>query len=201
MHDFAITERYAIFFDLPVIYNGWRERVPYYWSEDYGARIGVLPRKGRSEDVRWFPIAPCKLEHTANAYEDGGRLVIDVNRAPRLDATSTLYRYTLDLETERVHEEEIDTPFVGMPRVDERRIGLRHRYVYAVEYGDLERGIPTTAVPRKYDLETRTSVAHDHGEGRNADEGIFIPRARSTREDDGYVMNYVYDRRRDQSDL
>lgn len=111
------------------------------------------------------------------------------------------HRYTLDLETGRVHEEPVDARFLDFPRVDERRTGLRHRLIYCVEFGGFHNGAPTTAVPWKYDLETRASTTHDHGAGRVAGEGIFVPRAGSTGEDEGYIMTYVYDARRNLSDL
>src|SRR5262249_29725281 len=91
MHDFAITERHLLFFDLPVLYHGWRAPQPIRWSEDYGARIGVLPRDGPAAAIRWLPIAPCTISHTVNAYEKDDRIVVEVVRGARLEASTHLH--------------------------------------------------------------------------------------------------------------
>ena len=47
------------------------------FDDDYGARLGVMPRDGTSDDVRWFEIEPCYVYHTLNAYEDGDEIVVE----------------------------------------------------------------------------------------------------------------------------
>ena len=61
--------------------------LPYSWDPDYPARLGLLPREGGSDDVRWFEIDPCFVFHTLNAYEDGDTVVVDVVTHPRMFAT------------------------------------------------------------------------------------------------------------------
>ena len=74
-------------FDLPVTFQldalseGYP--FPYRWEEGYQARVGVLPREGRAEDVRWADVEPCYVYHPLNAYDlPDGRIVIDVARHP-----------------------------------------------------------------------------------------------------------------------
>jgi carotenoid cleavage dioxygenase-like enzyme len=201
MHDFAITERHALFFDLPVLYNGWRSPMPIQWSEDYGARIGVMPRAGHGDAVRWFPITPCSIVHTVNAFERGDTIVLDVVRAANLSAPTHLFRYSLDLRTGGVDEMALDSLHVEFPRIDDRRTGLPYRYAYALELHDVVNGAPTTSVLRKYDLFTGTSVSHDFGPGRVAGECVFVPRSPGSDEDVGYAIAYFYDQQRDVSDL
>ena len=47
MHDFAMTERYAVFFDTPaVMVREWGGGgLPFRWQEGRGTRIGVVPRR------------------------------------------------------------------------------------------------------------------------------------------------------------
>ena len=45
--------------------------LPFAWDASYPARVGVMPRDGGADDVRWFDIDPCYVFHTLNAYEDG----------------------------------------------------------------------------------------------------------------------------------
>ncbi|MEU1624996.1 carotenoid oxygenase family protein [Streptomyces sp. NPDC020096] len=53
--------------------------IPYGWSDDQPARIGVMPRGPQDAGkIRWFPIEPGNMLHTANAYEDAqGRIVLE----------------------------------------------------------------------------------------------------------------------------
>src|SRR5262245_63854386 len=54
MHDFAITQRHAVFFDTPaVMVQGWGAGgLPFRWQEGRGTRIGVVPLRGGAP--RWF---------------------------------------------------------------------------------------------------------------------------------------------------
>src|SRR6266550_562129 len=49
---------------------------PYTWNPDYPGRVGVLPREGGADDVRWFDVEPCYVFHPLNAFDDAGRIVL-----------------------------------------------------------------------------------------------------------------------------
>ena len=59
MHDFAITDRHAVFLDLPMTFSPRRlaTGMPYGWDDAYGARLGVMPldRPGEVTLVRRRP--------------------------------------------------------------------------------------------------------------------------------------------------
>nr|WP_221380645.1 carotenoid oxygenase family protein [Actinoplanes polyasparticus] len=79
MHDFAITEKHAVFLDLPMTLNMNRleAALPYDWDESYGARIGVMPLE-RPGEVRWYEVEPSYVFHVGNAHTDAaGRVVLD----------------------------------------------------------------------------------------------------------------------------
>lgn len=63
IHDCAITEHYALVFDLPVTFSMKSllagHSFPYAWNERHPARIGLLPRTGRGDDIVWVPVDPC----------------------------------------------------------------------------------------------------------------------------------------------
>jgi carotenoid cleavage dioxygenase len=133
MHDFSLTDKYVVIYDLPVTFdpaqvvpanvprwlslparlvvqsvlgrvripgplvtaiNSNRQpmnRMPYSWKDTYPARIGVMPREGGNDDVRWFDIEPCYVYHPLNAYSEmrsdsqGAEvLVLDVVRYSRM---------------------------------------------------------------------------------------------------------------------
>ncbi|POX39288.1 dioxygenase [Streptomyces sp. Ru73] len=85
MHDFAITEHYAVWLDLPVTFDAALRGagMPLRWNDAYGARLGVMALSGEGP-VRWFDIEPCYVFHVGNAHEDAaGRLVLDAVRYDR----------------------------------------------------------------------------------------------------------------------
>jgi carotenoid cleavage dioxygenase-like enzyme len=211
IHDFAITDRHVVFMDLPVVFDlelAMAGAMPYRWSDDYGARVGVMPRGGTSAKVRWFDVAPCYVFHPLNAYEDDdGTIIVDVVRYPELwragssvGPPACLHRWRIDLAEGRVKETPLDERAVEFPRLDDRRTGLAHRYGYAVytERG-IDQGTGTSLI--KYDLRAGTSAVHDFGPGRVPSEPVFVPASSNAAEDEGWLLTYVYDATRDGSDL
>src|SRR5262249_50376287 len=103
LHDFAITERHAIFFDTPArMIRDWgvAPGLPFAWSDTHAPRAAVVPREGG--EVRWFDVEPCHFGHTVNAFEEGGRIVVDAVRYDCMDgALPSLRRWELDLGSGR----------------------------------------------------------------------------------------------------
>lgn len=249
MHDFSLTERYVVFYDLPVAFDsaqvaraavpgplrkpaqlvlsaligrvrvpdpiaaiagrrlGANGALPYRWDRKYPARVGVMPREGGNADVRWFDVEPCYVFHPMNAHDDGRCVVLDVVRHDKVfdrdltgpsEALPTLDRWTIDLDTGRVHEERIDDRPQEFPRVDERRVGRPYRYGYTPEVGH---GTSQGGTLVKHDMQRRSTVTRTFGAGRQVGEFVFEPRSHSAAEDDGVLMGYVYDRAEGRSDL
>ncbi len=207
MHDFAMTERYAIFFDTPtVMVQGWGGGgLPFRWQEGRGTRIGVVPRQGGAE--RWFDVPACQLTHTANAFEQDGHIIVDGIRTNRFLADMAadppvLYRWEIDLTRGVVTEAAIGLHPVELPRIDERRNGRPYRHAYTVEYREAgPGGLPGSSLLRRYDVETGKSVAKDFGERYVPGEPVFVPKSAEAGEDDGWVLALRYDREQDRSDL
>ncbi len=211
LHDLAITESSVIVFDLPVTFQldavaeGYS--FPYRWDPEYHPRVGVLPKEGTADEIRWADVEPCYVFHPLNAYDrPDGQIVLDVSRHPKMFANHinapdegkpTLERWTIDAASGRVTEERLDDRGQEFPRVDERVVGRPHRYGYCASFGSaLEHGALL-----KHDLDRGATEAHDFGPGRGSGEGVFVPRGESAAEDDGWVMSLVYDAATDRSDL
>jgi carotenoid cleavage dioxygenase len=206
MHDFAVTEHHAVFFDTPtVMVQDWSAGLPFRWQQGRGTRIGVAPRQGGA--TQWFDVPACQLTHTANAFERDGRIVVDGIRTERFPADlaaepPVLYRWEIDLTRGVVTEGALGHHPVEFPRVDERRIGRPYRHVYAVEYRDIgPGGLPRSALLRGYDVEAGTSVAKDFGVRYVPGEPVFVPKSAGAAEKDGWVLALRYDRELDRSDL
>lgn len=207
VHDFNVTRNHVIFMDLPLVWdfeNMAATGLPITWSDDYGARLGVMPRNGSNKDVVWYDIDPCYVYHPLNAYEEGDDIVIDVCRmshsmkAGAADVPPVLHRWTIHQSTGTVSESQLDDVAVDFPRVPDAIVGLKHRYGYTAEFGG---GLPAAVAFRKYDLQTGSSQAHDLGAGRAGGEPVFVPAEGGTSEDDGYLLSYVYDQATNKSEL
>jgi carotenoid cleavage dioxygenase-like enzyme len=211
MHDWNITRNHVIFMDLPMVFDvaaAAEGGMPIRWSDDYGARLGVMPRNGGNADVVWYEIDPCYVFHPMNAYEDGDRIVIDSSRFEKLafspvDGEGTpamLHRWTIDRAAGTVKEEPLDDRPADFPRVHDRVTGLPHRYGYMAGF-DAPQGSLGAAL-FKYDLETGKQWTHDFGAGCQGGEPVFAAAPGSaTAEDEGWILNFVYDAARDKSDL
>jgi carotenoid cleavage dioxygenase len=202
MHDFAITDRHAVFLDLPMTFR-LQKGMPYGWDDTYGARLGVMPLD-RPGEARWFEIEPCYVFHVGNAYEDAaGRIVLDaahytrdaikaawetIGPSPSGHASAaaaagvaTLYRWTIDPAAGTVTQAQLSEEGLEFPTVDDARVGRANRYLYAVS--DTE-GI------LQHDAERGSVAAHGLGPDVVAGEAVFVPSGAPDRgEADGWLLS------------
>jgi len=157
-----------------------------------------MPREGKAEEIKWFDIAPCYVFHPMNAYEDGDTVVLDVARYARLwdkgwrDSRARLYRFSLDMVTGRVSEEQRDDRPIEFPRVADAKAGFKHRYGYApTTPGEHEENFALGAGILKFDLERGSAEICDLGGVKHA--GEFVHAAANGGEDAGWLMGFVHD--------
>ncbi|MEV6905908.1 carotenoid oxygenase family protein [Amycolatopsis sp. NPDC051071] len=210
LHDIAITTGHVLIFDLPVRFTfptALRGKFPYRWDERHTARIGVLPREGGAP--RWFEVLPGFIFHTISAHEQDGHIHVQAIRYERLFADDTedpfsqaghLWEWDIDLAGGRVTERQLDDRAQELPRIDPRRIGQPARYYYAIS-AEGEQALtshqPDALV--KQDLTTGEALIRRHDRYAVPAEAVFVPRG--VAEDDGWVLHWLYDARRDASDL
>jgi 8'-apo-carotenoid 13,14-cleaving dioxygenase len=153
-------------------------------------------------EIQWFDINPCYVYHPVNAYDTPeGQVIMDVCRYERMfdqdchgslgDALPTLDRWIIDPATAQVTEQRLDDRYQDYPQINPQYLSLPYRYAYLALFGE---GINYGGTI-KQDLQTGTAVIHDYGPGCAASEPIFVPRASAvaqTREDDGWVLTFVY---------
>jgi carotenoid cleavage dioxygenase len=201
IHDFCVTRRYAIFMDLPIVFDlelAMKGSMPYRWSDEYPARLGLMPREGGAADLKWFDVKPCYVFHSLNAYDDGDTIVFDVSRYGRLwdkgwkDSRARLHRWTLNLKTGHVSEEQLDDRPMEFPRVADSKAGLKHRFGYAPTTPDEhEENFALGATVLKFDLQTGTSESYEFGGGSHIGEVVHAPGKGS--EDAGWLMGFMHD--------
>ncbi|MEZ5218013.1 MAG: carotenoid oxygenase family protein [Ilumatobacteraceae bacterium] len=213
MHDFVITEHYAIFFDTPAVFDLEQllaGRDPMSWRPENGSRVGVLPRGAAGGDIRWFEIPNCYVVHFFNAWEAGDTIEI---RAPRMAdmpggfqfenpgaAREPMpWRWVIDLTTGRVTEEQTDDVAGEFPRVNEHYTGRRTRSGYNCPQRTWELEFDFDGVV-KYDHDTGSSWAHYYRDSEVSGEHVFADPAGQA-EDGGWLMSFVTDRVTEQSEL
>ena len=186
--------------------------MPFKGSDDYGARIGIMPRTGTNADVVWFEIEPCYVFHGMNAWDEGDRVVYDVCRMSEIwreagdmqsgDGEITLHRFSFDLASGTVKEETLDDRSMEFPRVAAARVGQKNRFGYTLAFGEGEGGAPAMAGYYKFDLQTGTSEHAVAGAGRSPGEPVFVPAPGAEADsDDGYLLSFVFDGPTNRSEL
>jgi carotenoid cleavage dioxygenase-like enzyme len=221
MHDFAVTKDHVVFILCPLVFsfeNMAARGGPFSWEPERGTRLGVMPRSGGNADVRWFQTDASYVFHPMNAFADGDEIVLDVARYGRLDFMSRqgvdnldyrddtaarMHRWRIDLRGGGVKSTPLDDITIEFPRIDERRLGRRHRFGYtAAREPELnEGGQPVWSAIRKYDLERGTTETRRLGAGNGVGEPLFVPRTETSAEDDGWVLVLTYDQTRNASDF
>src|SRR5262249_25439019 len=82
LHDFGVTQDYAVFPVIPVCGVGveaLKAGKPHYaWDPTKDIYLGVLPRGGEASDLRWFKAPNQFCSHVMNAFNDGTRIHFDV---------------------------------------------------------------------------------------------------------------------------
>lgn len=215
VHDCSITETAMVLYDLPCTFDLDQamagSNLPYSWNPGYGARVGILPLEGAPDQVQWFEVENCYVFHPVNARDDGDRVIIDVARHPRMfdqerngpdEGPPSIWRWTFDRATGSVTEEQVDDRPIEFPRVDERRVGRRHRFSWGVQLGftgdDLQ--WPSADLVR-YDADRKASETISFGRDRIVGEAVFVPRSEDAAEDDGWYLALVNDLPSDTTDL
>ncbi|XP_031396017.1 carotenoid 9,10(9',10')-cleavage dioxygenase-like isoform X2 [Punica granatum] len=189
MHDFAITENYAIFMDLPLylgpamILKG--KNVPYIFDGTKNARFGVLPRYAENElQIRWFELPSCFIFHNANAWEEGDEVVLITCRIPDLDLEmledirkpnaenwiTELYEMRFNMKTGLASQKKLSSgPVIQYPRINESYTSRKQRYVYGTIINSLAK---VTGIV-KFDLHAEPELGKDKIEVGGNVQGIF----------------------------
>jgi carotenoid cleavage dioxygenase len=213
-HDMAVSARHSILNDLPAF---WDEEllesdIHAVRMHDLPSRFGVIPRHGRSEELRWFEAAPTYVLHFLNAYEMGSEIVMDgyfqenPTPRPRAEAPSgyshmmayldehafrpKLHRWRFDLRTGRTREEPLDDRILEFGVINQQYTGVQNRYVYSTR---TKPGWFLFTGFVKHDLASGQSWEVNLGPNRYASEAPFAPRLGARDEDDGYLVSFVTD--------
>ena len=220
VHDFIVTANHVLFPILPL--TGSMERAmkgqpAYGWEPDKGGYVGVMPRSGKTSEIRWFRAEACYVFHVLNAWDDGNRIVADVMQYeeaplfPRFDGRprnpaslrARLCRWTFDLDanTDQFSRVYLDDVTGEFPRVDERRAGLATTHGwYACANPDLDASTALHGIVH-VDGQGARKAQYMLPKGDSISEPVFVERGTDAAEGDGWLLAVVWRAHENRSDL
>jgi 8'-apo-carotenoid 13,14-cleaving dioxygenase len=205
VHDFALTQRYAVFLDGPVNYADELLKAgydfPFLWDFEYPTRWVLIPRDACGGEPVSVEVERWAVFHILGAYDrpDGqvaligasyDQLFVTDHTGPG-EKPGTLNLFLIDPKTGKTKVEILDDQPQEMPRMDERITGDKFRYGY---FSSRDNGM-STLIKRDFDAPTRDTAkeTYAYGPGRFGMEAVFVPRTPDSAEDDGWLMTYVTD--------
>ena len=216
VHDFAVTKSHIIFpffpvtADLEVLKAGgphWR------WNADEETVIGIMPRGGSVDQIRWFRGAPAMSFHFMNAFDLGDAVNLDFGVSemvpfpfmqrdsglePKLGGSRNgVVRWTFDLAGQaNTWTERMLAPPGDFPRVADKDHMRPYRISYYQGF-DPANGPPLSAGPvgvgfntlYRLDVETGERRSYTAGPGTTLQEHIHIASREPGHE--GYLLFVV----------
>mgnify|MGYP003949892735 CR=1 FL=1 len=212
-HDFVITEHYAVFFVGSIVFNGMggvmfgtktiSDVVKYNERIDMKVLVVDLDTL---EIVKTFTTGDGAVVHFGNAYERGDEIFIDACYQDGFEANATLEnvfapegrfnggqynRYVLNMQTGVISWQKLSDVECEFPTFNTRYVGKPNSVTYMAcsvdnGYNGFFNGI------QRVD-ENGESSHLTLPPGYYGSEPLFAPAKNATREDDGYILEVVYD--------
>lgn len=216
-HTFSITDKYVLIYDVPVHFSVARAQqgfnFPYAWNASARPRLGLIER-AVGDRVTWLDLPPGAVNHDIGAHDTPAGPVAYVTHSERLydqdavgplEAPPRLVKLEVNVAAGTVRQTMLDERPQEFPRAHPGLGLVAPRYVYAVGAGPGAKGGGVLELDNailKHDLQRQTSELAPMGRRRATAEAVFVPDpSRSSAEDGGWLLSYVYDADRDQSDL
>jgi carotenoid cleavage dioxygenase len=185
------------------------------WQPESGGRIGVMPRDGEGEDIRWIDVEPFYVFHFMNAYEDAdGGIVVDGCRSvamptsfgedppPEQHVRPHLWQWQIDPVAGTVKDRQLDDRTGDFPRINDARNGKPYRFGAHAHTGDWEQGLDVRFDGLiLFDHDKGTSEQHVYGPHSMSGEAVFAPDPAGEAENDGWWINFVTDLAEDRTEL
>lgn len=211
-HDFALTDKYAIFFINSIVFGGMGNVIlgrktiadQVHFNEQQPMRVHVVSLDTLTT-VATFETDPGAIIHFGNAFEEGNEVVVDGMYAGDFDANETLRdvfaggrfgggayrRYRLNLDTKQLSWELVTDTESEFPTFNNRLAGQRHEHCYtACSIDNGANSFFNGFQKISYDGEATVVTLPP---GYYGSEPLFAPSTSASAEDDGYLLEVVYD--------
>ena len=228
IHDFSFAGDYLVYWIHPL---GIKNPVPFLmgkstfndcvrYQPNWGMQA-IIVRADTLEEVKRINLDPCIIVHTANAWQEGDQLILDVIRYEHFKVNDwlsnvlsekivfdqdallggELYRYRLGLKSDLYSAEKIkDSLPAEFPQWDLRFSGQKTRYAYHVVTLDRQYGGSIFFNSfQKLDYQLKTVTTKTLPEGQFLSEVVFMPTGEQ--EGEGYLVATVYHANQHRSDV
>lgn len=226
LHDFAITPNWAVFLQNAIAFNplpfvtGEKGAAQCLTSQPGGkGRFWLIPRDSGSfagQRPRILDAPDGFVFHHLNAFEEGDEVVVesivyedfpsigpdddfaqvDFEKVPE----GILHRCRLDLSREQVQTERISKRTCEFAMVNPQRQGLSARYAWMAVTEREEGNDPLQAI-QKLDLRSGSTHTWSAAPRGFVSEPLMVRRPGADTEDDGWVLDLVWNGARASSDL
>jgi len=220
-HDMAFTEHYAILNDMPLFWEPdliARGLYAARFHPQLPSRLGVIPRRGGTGDIRWFEFEPTYVLHWTNAFQEGDEVVVDgffqgcpepKNAGPNGPADrmfrflaqdimqTRLHRWRMNMVTGAVREQDLSDTCTEFGTINSGFGGRPYRYTYAATN---EPGWFLFNGLVKHNTLTGREESYQFEPGVFCSEVGVAPRVGGTEEDDAYLVTLTADMNRDLSE-
>lgn len=231
IHDCAISEHYIVLPLIPQVMDIERLKkggIAFQWEASYDQVYIVVPIGGDAKDVRMFRAPNALPGHVINAFDDGGKLYLDLpvaldnvfwffpdkdGRFPPPGSFGTeVTRWTFDMNdrNSKAVPSVVSRLAAEFPHVDDRYVGRAHRYAFMQATDPTKPYNAEKAGPimgfffntfLTMDMQTGKADTWFAGETSSTQEPVFAPKSASAAEGEGYVMGVVNRRDQHRSDL
>ena len=221
MHDFGLTEDYAVFHIVPSTSNWERleQGLPHFgFDTTLPVHLGVLPRNGDGKDMKWFKRDNLFCSHVMNAFNDGSKVYFDVpvaknNMFPFFpdihgtaynpeEARSYMTRWCVDMNNpgDNFETDQVLTDMIGeFPRIDDRYATRPYSYGWLLVTdpdmpfeGPGARASGFLANKIGFiNVKNGTQSSWFCGPQSIIQEPCFVPRKPDSAEGDGYIIALV----------
>ncbi len=195
IHDLAITEKFLIFFDLPLLTDNGR----IHWQPEQGGEILLFDKQFKNKPII-FKIQSGWVFHFINAFEKDGKVFVYACRWPKYPNEVDqphIYEWQLDLTTQEVSERTVSPISAEMPVINNNFTAIENKFCYTTPSSYLPVGKQNTFA--KTNLQTGETEEFNYDEGWVCGEPYFVSKGRG--EDDGWVVNLVTSEKSRQSFL
>jgi len=231
IHDCAISEHYIVLPLIPQVMDMERLKrggIAFQWEPGFDQVYIVVPRGGDAKDVRFFRAPNAMPGHTINAFDDGGKLYLDLPVAldnvfwffPDKDGKfpppgsfgTEITRWCFDMNDR--NSKGVPTVMSRMaaefPHADDRYIGRPYRYGFMqatdpTKPYNMERAGPIMGFFFNsfltMDMQTGKADSWFAGDTSSTQEPVFVPKNAAAPEGEGYVMGVVNRRAENRTDL
>ncbi len=215
MHSFALTPRYVVLFQQPWVINPLDLLKPdrksiaqtFRWEGSRPSRIVVIDR-AQGGVVGTADVDPFFVFHHINAFERGGRIVLDVCAHKDSGIVDALYlkrlrsgrsaapqgiakRIEVDPAASRATIRPLSDTYIELPRTNYGQVN-QHGYRYAYGIGTRTRRSTFTDQLVKLDVQSGNARLWRERDAYPG-EPVFTPAPNPKREDDGVITSVVLD--------